>query len=104
MTEIFGNTPLGIIFLDIMLLIFGGVFIPVLWKIYSKLNHIDSKLDMVLHSINNCITSLANANTALAKVCGELNDARVRDATLEGRIKGIDDKLNRHIAEDNAKG
>ena len=103
MTELFGTTPIGILILDVILLGIGGVLIPILWKIYSKLNTIDRKLDNVSNQISACITSLANANTVLAQVVSELNDTRVRDAKLEGRIKGLDEKLNRHIAEDAAK-
>lgn len=89
----FGQTPVGIILLDIILVAMGAVLTPILFGIFSRLGKVSEKMTA-------CVASLAHANNTLAAVVKELNDARVRDTVLEGRIKGIDEKLNNHIRED----
>ena len=84
----FGNTPTGIIILDVILVAMGMVLTPILWGIYKRLG------DTVTNS-ENTIKIQTECNQSLIKVVEELNDARVRDKDLEGRMKGLDEKMNR---------
>ena len=92
----FGNTPTGIIILDFILVVMGMILSPLLWGIFSRLGKIGENL-------TTCVKSLTETHTTLAEVVRELNDARVRDKDLEGRLKGIHEKLNDHIREDQQK-
>lgn len=83
---IFGDTPVGIIILDII----GAILVPILFGVFKRLGSIAIKL-------TNCLDAMTASNATLAKVVEELNDARVRDTAIEGRIKGLDDKFNAHI-------
>lgn len=82
----FGDTPVGIIVLDIVLvviaLLIGAVLIPILIKIFRQLGNISSDL-------TSCFKALTATNETMANVLKELQDARVRDKELEGRMKGI---------------
>ena len=89
----FGETPTGIILLDAILLLVGAVLTPILFGIFKRVGEVSLRM-------TSCVNSLAQANTTIGEVVKELNDARVRDTALEGRSKGINEKLDRHIAED----
>ena len=89
----FGDTPTGIIILDFILVVMGMILSPLLWGIFSRLGKIGENL-------TTCVKSLSETQGTLAAVVKELNDARVRDKDLEGRLKGIHEKLNDHIRED----
>ena len=82
MAEFFGDTPLAVLILDAI----GLTLIPLLIAVFSRLGKISINL-------TDCITALATANTSLASIVQELNDARVRDKDVEGRLKGIDKQL-----------
>ena len=83
----FGDTPLGILLLDIILLSMGAILTPILFGIFSRLGKVSEKLSI-------CVTSLADTNKTLATVVQELNDARVRDKDIEGRLKGLNEKVD----------
>lgn len=84
----FGDTPTGIIILDVILVLMGMILTPILWGIYKRLG------DAVTNS--ECTIKIqAECNQSLVKVVEELNNARVRDKDLEGRMKGLDEKMNR---------
>ena len=86
----FGDTAVGIVVLDFILVAMGMVLTPILWGIYKRLG--DN-----LENSKDSLELLAHSNATLAKVVEELHNARVRDKELEGRIKGLDDKVNRHL-------
>lgn len=82
MVDIFGDTPLGILILDAI----GLTLIPLLVAVFRRLGAISTNL-------TDCVKALTVANTSLAGIISELNDARVRDKDIEGRLKGIDRRL-----------
>lgn len=83
----FENTPFGIILLDVILLLVGAILTPILFGIFKRLGEVSEKM-------TSCVASLAQANSTLANVVKELNNARVRDKDLEGRIKGLSEKIS----------
>ena len=89
----FGDTPTGIIILDFILVVMGMILSPLLWGIFSRLGKIGENLTM-------CVKSLSETQGTLAEVVKELNDTKVRDKDIEGRLKGINEKLDNHIRED----
>ena len=82
MAEFFGDTPLAVLILDAI----GLTLIPLLIAVFTRLGKITINL-------SECISALAAANASLASIVQELNDARVRDKDIEGRLKGIDKQL-----------
>ena len=91
--NIFGNTPAGILLLDFILVAMGLILSPLLWGIFKRLGDISQNM-------SEAVRTHAETNNRLASVITELHDARVRDVSLEGRIKGINDKLDQHIREE----
>ena len=89
----FGDTPTGILVLDIVLVLMGAILSPLLWGIFTRLGGITS-------SLTKCVQMQLEAQTVLAEVVRELNDARVRDKDLEGRVKIVNEKLDNHIRDD----
>lgn len=86
--EVFGDTPAGILLLDFILVAIGVILTPLLWGIFSRLGQVSMNLA-------DCLEAITHTNATLAEVVKELHDARVRDAQIEGRLKGIDEKLRR---------
>ena len=91
--SMFGNTPAGIILLDFILIAMGMILSPLLWGIFKRLGDISQNM-------TEAVKTHADTNNKLASVITELHNAQVRDVSLEGRIKGINDKLDRHIREE----
>ena len=56
---------------------------------------VSSKLGKIVDHVQSCAESMESANTALAKILDEQAEARVRDKDFEGRLKGIDTRLER---------
>ena len=83
----FGSTPTGIVILDIVLVLMGMILSPLLWGIFTRLGGIATNLI-------ECVKLLAQTNATLTKVIQELNDAKVRDTALEGRLRGIEKAIN----------
>lgn len=82
----FGETPSGIVLLDFILIAMGLFLSPILWGIFKRLGVISTNM-------TDCIKSLATANNSLAEVLKELHQANIRDTKMDGRIKGIENKI-----------
>lgn len=85
-----------VLLLNIILVVMGIVVSPLLGGILWTLVKLSKNVDTTMASLTEVVSTLAN-------VTKELNEARVRDTALEGRIKGINEKLDRHISEDRNK-
>ena len=71
----FGNTPVGIIVLDIILLMFGGILIPLLWVIFKSLRDIgdnSKKFNAQTSAIMEKLTSVSQ----------QLTDSHLRDKDI----------------------
>ena len=93
----FGNTPAGLLLLDILLLVFGGVLIPLLYAIFKILRDI----------LTYCI-SFGETMTTLCKtvksITDEMTETRLRDVKFENQITNLQTELTRHIREDTSRG
>ena len=54
---------------------------------------VSNKLSKIVDHVQSCAESMDNANTALVKILDEQAEARVRDKDFEGRLKGIQNRL-----------
>ncbi len=54
---------------------------------------VSSKLGKIVDNVESCAESMENANSALVKILDEQSEARVRDKDFEGRLKGIQNRL-----------
>ena len=64
------------------------IIVPLLWRAGSK-------IAAIVDHIETCVESIQETNDLLSKIIHEQADTRVRDAQIEGRIKGIDGRLQR---------
>ena len=81
---VFENIPTYVIVLGI----FEIVIVPLLvWN--------GHKLSKISKNLEKCTASLTLANESLAKVLDEIGDAEIRSVKIEGRLKGIDSRLDR---------
>ena len=80
----FEGIPVYVIILGILEL----VLVPLLIRVSGK-------LAKIVDHVENCAESMESANSALAKILDEQAEARVRDKDFEGRLKGIDTRLER---------
>jgi len=92
----FGNTPIGIIVLDVILLIFGGILIPLMWKIFNALNDQLSQSKLFTHQIGNLCETIKEITT-------ELTSSRERDIGFQRDIDNIKEILTDHIREEREK-
>lgn len=90
MEEVLGNAPAGILLLNFILMAMGVILSPLLWGIFKRLGDVASSLKSNVE-VQNQIAS------HLISVLNELHDARVRDKDLEGRLKGLNEKLDHYI-------
>lgn len=86
----FGDAPLGIIFLDIILVIFGGVLIPLFWSIFKCLRDILNQSKMFNIQVTDIITKLT-------RVSEELTEARMRDNNIQNELENVKVNMNRLI-------
>lgn len=93
---VFGDTPTGIIILDIILMIFGGVLIPLLWMIFDKLRK-------MLDNSEASSKALTELCVSLKEVTIELTEARVRDIEIKHEIENVRQELRDHIKEEREK-
>lgn len=64
------------------------VIVPLLWRAGSKIS-------TVVDHIETCVESLQQTYELLAKIVDEQGATQVRDKDVEGRLKGIDGRLDR---------
>lgn len=89
----FGNTPVGIIFLDILLLIFAAILIPLLYSIFRTLRDILTNTIRLGQAIGDLCVSVK-------EITEEMTEARIRDVGFNNEIKNLRKDLERHIQED----
>ena len=53
------------------------------------------KLSKISKSLEKCTESMTTSNDSLKKLLDEVSDAKLRDKDTEGRLKGIDTRLDR---------
>ena len=94
--HLFGDTPGGIVLLDIILLVFGGVLIPMLWMIFDKLRQ-------MLENSEASSKALVSLCDTLQTVTVELTEARVRDIEIKNEIENVRQALRDHIQEEREK-
>ena len=92
--EFFGTTPPGILLLDFILIAMGCILSPILWGILKRMGDVANHMKN-----NNSLQTQIVSN--LTKIVDEQNEARIRDVEFEGRLKGIDYKIDQHIREEN---
>ena len=94
--NIFGDNPAGIILLDIILLVFGGVLIPLLWMIFDKLRQ-------MLDNSEASSQALVTLCDTLQNVSSELTEARFRDVELRAEVDNLRREMRDHIKEEREK-
>ena len=92
----FGNTPTGIVILDLLLFIFGVVTVPLLYRIFTSL----SSLLQGVGALTEKIGDLCETNKEIKE---ELVNARLRDKDLENSITNLDQKFENCKTEVNNK-
>lgn len=86
MESIFGDTP-------IVLVVFEIVLVPVFLWVGHRLGKIIKSVDRCSNTFDAVSEKLDRLNGSLAKVIDEQNDAEVRAERLEGRLRGLDNKI-----------
>ena len=78
----FGETPPGIILLDILLVVLGGVLLPMLYSISKSLRKIFAKQGELM-------TSLSGIGESIGKVSQEMIEERIRDINFQNQINNL---------------
>ena len=90
MESIFGTTPIGMLVLEFLL-------VPLLFWVGHKLNKVIKTADNCSIALDGVSERLDRLNGSLAKIQEEQGDTEVRLERIEGRIKGVDSKLERGL-------
>ena len=93
--QFFGDTPVGMLILEIILIplvIWLGIKLKDFAKDLAKNTAAISKQTDAIVATKNALEKL---NGSLGKVLEELHEAELRDERIEGRQKGMFDQLNR---------
>lgn len=59
---------------------------------------VSGKLAKIVDHVKSCAESMENANASLVKILDEQSEARVRDKDFEGRLKSLNDKVDKIIS------
>lgn len=87
MGPLFGDTPTGIILLDIILIIFAGILIPILWKIHSSMTTHTNQSKSV-------IDQLGSIFREIREMSKELVEARISDSHIRNELDNIRSELH----------
>ena len=90
MESIFGSTPIGMLVLEFLI-------VPLLLWVGHKLSKVIRTADNCSNSLQGVSDRLDRLNGSLAKIQDEQNDSEVRLERIEGRIKGVDSRLDQAL-------